>query len=103
MNKRDLSKMTGINEVVLMQIEELAIKYKVEKVVLFGSRARGDYARTSDIDLAVYSGNVTEFTLAVDEDTDTLLMYDVVDLKGAVQPELMESIKKEGITLYEKV
>lgn len=103
MNKERLSKMTGIIELVLDQIEELAVEYGIQRIVLFGSRARGDWKKTSDIDLAVLSGDVTEFTLAVDEYTDTLLMYDVVNLGGTVQAELLESIKKEGIVLYEKV
>jgi len=103
LDKEHLSEMTGISGVVLLQIEELAVRYEIQKIILFGSRARGDYKRTSDIDLAVLSGNVTEFTLAVDEGTDTLLMYDVVNLGGTVQAELLESIKKEGIVLYEKV
>lgn len=103
MDKKSLSQSTGIHEIVLTQIQELAKKYKIHKVILFGSRARGDYHRTSDIDLAVLSGNISEFTLAVDEQTDTLLMYDVVNLGGTVQNELRESIKKEGIIIYEEV
>ncbi|MGG4012466.1 nucleotidyltransferase domain-containing protein [Bacillus smithii] len=31
----------------------------IQKVVLFGSRARGDYRKTSDIDLAIYTNNAT--------------------------------------------
>lgn len=103
LNKERLSKMTGISELVLDQIEGLAVRYGIQRIVLFGSRARGDWKKTSDIDLAVLSGDVTEFTLAVDEQTDTLLMYDVVNLGGTVQAELLESIEKEGIVLYEKV
>lgn len=103
MNKERLSKITGISKLVLKQIEEFAKEYELQKVILFGSRARGDYHKTSDIDLAVLSGNVSEFIMAVDEHTDTLLMYDVVDLRGTVQKELLESIKKEGIILYEKI
>lgn len=44
---------TGIRDEVIQEICEIAEKYKVEKVILFGSRARGDFRRTSDIDLAV--------------------------------------------------
>lgn len=47
----------------------------IEKIVLFGSRARGDYHRSSDIDLAVYGGDVTGFSLDVEEYTSTLLTY----------------------------
>ena len=94
---------SGIKPIVLQEIVELAIKYDVEKVILFGSRARGDFRRTSDIDLAVVGGNVPRFALDVDEETSTLLMYDIVDLNATVQPELRESIEREGKVLYEKV
>lgn len=39
-----------------------------ECVILFGSRARGDYGRCSDIDLAVRGGNTAGFALDVDEE-----------------------------------
>ena len=94
---------TGIRPEVLDEIRELADKYQIEKVLLFGSRARGDYRRTSDIDLAVVGGNVDAFALDVDECTSTLLEYDVVNLGGSVQEELLASIQEEGFILYEKV
>ncbi|MDO5410117.1 MAG: 23S rRNA (uracil(1939)-C(5))-methyltransferase RlmD [Lachnospiraceae bacterium] len=93
----------GIDQKVKEEICNLAEKYGIEKVILFGSRARGDYKRTSDIDLAVTGGSISEFALAVDEETSTLLEYDVVNLDGSVQEELMESIRAEGRVLYEKV
>ena len=39
----------------------------------------------------------------VDELTATLLQFDIVNLDGAVQKELLESIQKEGIVIYEKI
>ena len=33
----------------------------------------------------------------------TLLSLDIVDLDGPVQAELLESIRREGVVLYEKV
>lgn len=74
----------------------------VKKVILFGSRARGDNRERSDVDLAVSGGDAVRFSLGV-EDLPTLLSFDVVDLDGAVQPELLESIRREGVTLYEKI
>lgn len=44
---------TGIDARVLEEIRQLAEKYGIHKVILFGSRARGDFKRASDIDLAV--------------------------------------------------
>ncbi|OUP82118.1 nucleotidyltransferase [Lachnoclostridium sp. An169] len=93
----------GISVRVLNEIRSLAEKYGIGKVILFGSRARGDFKRTSDIDLAVSGGNISAFALAVDEETYTLLKYDVVNLDGSVQEELRESIAREGKLLYEKV
>ena len=93
---------SGIGQKVLEEICTFAEQYNVEKVILFGSRARGDFHRTSDIDLAVIGGDVARFALDVDEETTTLLKYDIVDLNGAVQPELRRSIEREGKIIYEK-
>lgn len=94
---------TGIKQKVLQEIIELAIQYNLDKVVLFGSRARGDYRYASDIDLAVWGGDVTRFALDVEEETSTLLKFDIVDMSAPVQPELIQSIEQEGKVLYEKV
>lgn len=93
----------GIRGDVVAEICTLAEKYKLEKVILFGSRARGDYKNTSDIDLAVMGGDVGGFSLAIEEETGTLLAYDIVNLGGSVQEELCASIQREGRILYEKI
>lgn len=54
---------TGISARVIEEIRQLAEKYSIEQVLLFGSRARGDYRRTSDIDLAVRGAQVYCFIL----------------------------------------
>ena len=96
---------TGIRPAVLREIRGYAEKYGVERVLLFGSRARGDYKKTSDIDLAFTGGgrNKARFILDVDEETSTLLFFDIVDLDGPVSEELRESIDREGVVIYEKV
>lgn len=94
---------TGISEQVIKEITSLAEKYAITKVILFGSRARGDYQRASDIDLAVYGGDVISFSLDVEEYTSTLLTYDVIDMNKNHQVALVESIEKEGKILYEKI
>ncbi len=98
-----MSRATGIKEQVLVEISKLAETYQIEKLVLFGSRARGDFRERSDIDLAVYGGDFARFSLDVDEETWTLLRYDFVDMNQAVQQGLLAAIEKEGVVLYEKV
>ena len=88
---------TGIRPEVIEEIRNLAQKYDIEKVILFGSRARGD------IDIAVTGGDFARFALDVDEETSTLLEYDIVNLDRDMQDELRESIEKEGRILYEKI
>ncbi len=94
---------TGIRQKVINEIKDYAGLYELKKVILFGSRARGDYKEKSDIDLAVTGGNVAAFSIAVDENTSTLLKFDIVDLDASVQEELSQSIEREGIVIYEKV
>lgn len=94
---------TGIKQIVIEEIIDLAQKYRVKKVVLFGSRARGDFKQRSDIDLAVQGGDYNGFALAVEEETSTLLRYDVVILDGTVQGELREVIGREGVVIYEEI
>lgn len=94
---------TGIKPEVQTEICELARKYDVNRVILFGSRARGDFWRASDIDLAVSGGNITQFMLDIEDKTSTLLFFDVINLDEFVSPELLRSIQEEGLILYEKV
>lgn len=96
-------KNTGIKQMIIEEIIHIAQKYQVEKVILFGSRARGDHKGRSDIDLAFCGGNSSHFILDVDEKTSTLLEFDIVDLNKPVKKELLESIRQEGIIIYEKI
>ena len=93
----------GINPKVIREIRVIAEQYGIRKVLLFGSRARGDFKRTSDIDIAVTGGDFERFALDVNEETSTLLEYDIVNLDREMQDELRESIEKEGVVLYEKI
>lgn len=92
----------GIGQKVLGEIRALAAKHGVERVILFGSRARGDNWAKSDIDLAVLGGDFTRFSLDVDEETSTLRLFDFVKLGGKVSPDLLDEIEKDGVVLYEK-
>ena len=94
---------TGIKPVVISEIRSLAARYGIKRILLFGSRARGDYRRDSDIDLAVSGGDIARFRLALEEETSTLLQYDVIDLDSTRSPELLEAISKEGVILHEEI
>ena len=73
-----------------------------KRLVLFGSRARGDNKERSDIDLAVYGMPQQEraaFWLDA-EDLPTLLKLDIVHIMPGMNPKFLENIEKDGVTLY---
>ena len=53
----------NLDKVVLSEIIEISKKHsEINKVILFGSRARGDNGDRSDIDLAIYcEKSISEF------------------------------------------
>ena len=53
--------------------------------------------------MAFCGGDSNRFILSVDEETSTLLEFDIIDLDKPVRAELLVSIDKEGVLLYEKV
>lgn len=84
-------------------IIRLAQKNNIQKVILFGSRARGTNTERSDIDIAVFGGDVMNFHFDLEENAWTLLTFDVVDLNKKISDELQNEIARDGVILYEEV
>jgi len=87
---------------IIEEIRAVARTRGVDKVVLFGSRARGTNAERSDVDLAVVGGDFDSFYWDVQEGVDSLLSFDVVNLVSNVSDELRREIERDGVTIYEK-
>ena len=91
---------------VTKQIREIATKYKIDKLVLFGSRARGDYSPVSDYDITVFGKHLSSLDKAsfwadVDE-IGTLKKIDIVFVDDSGTDELLENIRRDGVILYEQ-
>ncbi len=93
----------NIPERVLKDIAVFAIKHDIQKIVLFGSRARGTHRERSDIDIAVSGGDVDAFYWDIKENVHSLLSFDIVDLDSGASEDLKKEIEKDGVILYEKV
>ena len=93
----------GLSVGLINQIIDLINNYSNPKrIILYGSRARGDYTRTSDIDLALENVSSTYLVKDVlEERTDTLLFFDIVIL-DSIRPQLRQRILMEGKVLYEQ-
>ena len=89
-------------ERVPKDICSFARKHSVTKVILFGSRARGDNTERSDVDIAVYGGDFDAFYWDIREKVHSLLMFDIVDPDHQISEELENEIKKDGVVIYEK-
>ncbi|MCD8053515.1 MAG: nucleotidyltransferase domain-containing protein [Lachnospiraceae bacterium] len=92
----------NLPERVFYDISLFAKKHSIEKVILFGSRARGTHTERSDIDLAVSGGDFDGFYWDIQEKTHSLLLFDVIDLSQEISDELKSVLEKEGIVIYEK-
>ncbi len=95
---------------VTCQIAALASKYKeIQKVVLFGSRARNEYHLNSDYDFAIFSDleispiEQEKFTFESEESIETLLQFDFVFINEKTDKNLLSEIAKDGIVVYEKL
>lgn len=92
----------NIPERVLRDITLFAKKHDIQKIILFGSRARGTNSERSDIDIAVSGGDFDGFYWDAKEKTHSLLMFDIVELDKGISKELQKEIKRDGVVIYEK-
>lgn len=96
----------ALNDKLIQSIQTIGEKYGINRIVLFGSRARGSNKPTSDIDLAVYVLpefiSKGYFSSEID-DLATLFKIDVVFINDHTDTNLVENIKKEGVIIYEKL
>ncbi len=77
-----------------------------ERIILFGSRARGDHRQNSDFDIAVIWTNqdsqaVLKFKSELVEKSLTLYKVDLLDL-NSTSPQYVADIVKEGRVLWQK-
>ena len=94
----------NLDKVILNEIIEISKKHsEINKVILFGSRTRGDNGDRSDIDLAIYcEESISDFIEDIENNTTTLLEFDFSDMKSVNDELFIEQVNKEGIILYEK-
>ncbi len=92
----------NLPEQVWKELSSFAQKNSINKIILFGSRARGTHTERSDIDIAVYGGDFDNFYWDVKENINSLLMFDIVEADSSISNELKQEIEKDGVTIYEK-
>ena len=95
-----------IPEKILKELLKAAKEEDIERLTLFGSRARRTNHERSDIDLAVKARDKQKFNSFAEHinELDTLLMFDIVNQDGIFYThDLADEIKRDGVVLYEKI
>lgn len=99
--------MFGLEISVIKAIQKVLEKYpEVEKAILYGSRAKGNYRAGSDIDLTLIGQNLNLTILQkIENELDDLFLPYKIELSiyHHIQNEsLLEHIKRVGKIFYEK-
>ena len=98
----------GLDEKDVKDIIFILKKYnEVESACIFGTRARGDYRKQSDIDIALFGKNLTNTinTEIYYEIDDLYLPYkiDLINFNSlGEEDKIKDSILKEGVEIYAK-
>ena len=96
----------GLPQYVIERLNTLFRAWpRIERVVLYGSRAKGNYRKGSDIDLCV-EGDTLGMTdlLKLDAEIDDLLLPWKVDLSlrhHIDNPDLLAHLDRVGIPIYQ--
>ncbi len=99
--------MYGLKETHITKIKSVFVNYpNIYKAILYGSRAKGNYRESSDIDISLVGNelNLNQLLRIETELDDLLLPYNIdISIFNKIEnPELIEHINRVGITLYEK-
>jgi uncharacterized protein len=97
----------GIEENIIKKLQNIFSEYsEIEEVILYGSRAKGNYNHGSDIDI-VLLGEKLNLTLLnkIDILIDDLLLpysFDISIINQLDNPDLIDHVNRRGISIYKK-
>jgi len=97
----------GLTNSTLDKLDTVFQKHtSIEAVLIYGSRAKGNYRIGSDIDLTIKGAKLSFFELMeIEDQIDDLYLPYMVDLSQYEQlknTDLIEHIDRIGIVLYKK-
>ena len=97
----------GLSEQTIKRINSVFARHpEVEKAVLYGSRAKGNFKPGSDIDLTLYGSGLTHaLLLDLLVELDDLLLPWMIDLSlfaSLNHPALQEHIERVGEVFYQR-
>lgn len=97
----------GLKEETITKINSVfTLHLEVEEVIIYGSRAKGNYRNGSDLDLtltgsALNDDILTKINLEID-DLNTPYLFDISIFHRLNSPDLQDYIKRIGKIFYKK-
>ena len=91
-------------EKIVKSLDEIFNSFEsIECVILFGSRARKENKKSSDIDLAIYGVDEEKVKIInrIDE-INTLYSFDIIFVDNETSDKLLQQIKKDGVIIYNR-
>jgi predicted nucleotidyltransferase len=97
----------GLKEKTINEINDVFAQYApIEQVILYGSRAKGNFRNGSDIDLTIIGKELTfKELLKIENQIDDLLLPYKIDLSQFEKinnPDLVAHIKQVGQVFFDK-
>ena len=97
----------GLTSETVDRIRSVLARFpEVEKAVLYGSRAKGNYKRGSDIDLTLFGSGLKASVLSqINSGLDDLLLPYKIDISIFAKishSDLIDHIRRVGVVFYEK-
>jgi len=93
---------SDINEVISILKEN----QKINRIILFGSRAKGSFSTGSDVDIALFGSNITlNDILDASNEIDNLFLpykFDLIIYDRIKEIALQEHINRVGIVLFDR-
>lgn len=96
---------TGLSEFEVNEILLFVKRFpEIERVILFGSRAKGTYKRGSDIDLAISGAAlsysiINELSYLLNEESTLPYYFDLLNFADISSPALLAHITEYGVQL----
>jgi len=96
----------GLKKNIIEKINTVFAKYpQIEKVILYGSRAKGNFQNGSDLDLTIIGERIDLLLLhKIEDELDDLLLPYTIDLSifsHIKKKNLLEHINRVGVEFYE--
>ena len=91
----------GLKQTTLEKIRSVFLRYpEIKKVILYGSRAKGNYKNGSDIDITIIGDNLSyKIIFKLQDDLDELYLpytFDINIFQSIDNPDLIEHITRVG-------